>query len=145
MLRARRHARAGSSSTGGGGGGGGSAVRHSLSKADLAQVVAATSGYSASDLTALCREAALGPVRELGAAIASVSLDRIRPLRLDDFADALQVRQLVVVGVCVRGTVARVAACVARVLTSAVAQRFALDHCRAGHPAQPECGAAQGV
>jgi spastin len=66
-------------------------VRHSLSKRDLQQIVAATEDYSASDLAALCREAALGPVRELGAGIASVSVDRIRPLQLKDFAAALQV------------------------------------------------------
>lgn len=51
----------------------------------------ATDGYSASDLTALCREAALGPVRELGPAIASVRADRIRPICLGDFSAALQV------------------------------------------------------
>jgi SpoVK/Ycf46/Vps4 family AAA+-type ATPase len=69
----------------------GSSVRHSLSKQDLGRIVRSTAGYSASDLTALCREAALGPVRELGAAIASASLDSIRPLKLSDFSDALQV------------------------------------------------------
>ena len=67
-------------------------MRHSLSRGDLGRIVRDTSGYSASDLTALCREAALGPVRELGAAIASASLDSIRPVRLADFSDALQVR-----------------------------------------------------
>lgn len=36
------------------------------------------------------REAALGPVRELGAAVASVRADRIRPIALRDFSDALQ-------------------------------------------------------
>jgi len=53
--------------------------------------VESTTNYSASDLTALCREAALGPVRELGAAIANISVDRIRPVKISDFADALQV------------------------------------------------------
>jgi spastin len=69
----------------------GSSVRHSLAKDQLLRIVRGTSGYSASDLTALCREAALGPVRELGAAIANVSIDSIRPVRLSDFSDALQV------------------------------------------------------
>jgi len=74
-------------------------LRHLLSKEpscgvtpqDVGKIVRATDGYSASDLTALCREAALGPVRELGAAIASVRADRIRGIRLADFSDALQV------------------------------------------------------
>ena len=52
----------------------------------------ATDGYSASDLTALCREAALGPVRELGAAIANIKVERIRPIQLKDFENALQVK-----------------------------------------------------
>uniref|UniRef100_A0A383W3F4 microtubule-severing ATPase n=1 Tax=Tetradesmus obliquus TaxID=3088 RepID=A0A383W3F4_TETOB len=68
-----------------------SGVQHALSRRDLDRIVASTEGYSASDLTALCREAALGPVRELGAAIANVAVDKIRPVRLQDFADALQV------------------------------------------------------
>jgi spastin len=74
-----------------GGGSKPSGVRHALSRRDLERIVASTEGYSASDLTALCREAALGPVRELGAAIASVPVDKIRPLCLQDFAEALQV------------------------------------------------------
>ncbi|KAI8472443.1 MAG: AAA-domain-containing protein [Monoraphidium minutum] len=62
-----------------------------ISASDVSKVVRATEGYSASDLTALCREAALGPVRELGPAIRSVAAERIRPIRLADFSDALQV------------------------------------------------------
>lgn len=69
----------------------GSSVRYSLSERDLKRIVESTTNYSASDLTALCREAALGPVRELGAAIANINVDRIRPVKLSDFADALQV------------------------------------------------------
>jgi spastin len=67
------------------------AAAANISEADITRIVRATDGYSASDLTALCREAALGPVRELGPAIASVRADRIRGLRLGDFSDALQV------------------------------------------------------
>lgn len=62
-----------------------------LSNSDISKVVRATDGYSASDLTALCKEAAMGPVRELGAAIAKVRLETIRPIKLHDFAAALQV------------------------------------------------------
>jgi spastin len=58
----------------------------------VAKLVKATEGYSASDITALCREAALGPIRELGPAIASVKADAIRAMQLNDFYSALQVR-----------------------------------------------------
>lgn len=47
--------------------------------------------YSASDLTALCKEAAMLPLRELGPAISSVPADRVRPLQLSDFDAALKV------------------------------------------------------
>jgi spastin len=88
-----------SSSSGGGmsNGGGGNYNSNSsggmsaLSAADIERVVRATDGYSASDLTALCREAALGPVRELGPAIATARADKIRPVRLADFSAALAV------------------------------------------------------
>jgi SpoVK/Ycf46/Vps4 family AAA+-type ATPase len=58
---------------------------------DIEKVVRATDLYSASDLTALCKEAAMGPVRELGAAIAGVSADSLRPIQLADFSAAIRV------------------------------------------------------
>jgi len=36
-------------------------------------------------LTALCRDAALGPIRELGAEICDVELDHVRAITPDDF------------------------------------------------------------
>lgn len=50
-----------------------------LSDKELACVVRATEGYSASDLAALCKEAAMAPVRELGARIAHVAANQVRP------------------------------------------------------------------
>ena len=64
---------------------------------ELGSLLERTSGYSGSDLAALCREAALGPIRELGARVADVRPDEIRPIMLRDFLDALrQVRASVV-------------------------------------------------
>lgn len=63
-----------------------------LDKRDLRSLANATEGYSASDITALCKEAAMGPIREVPAdRLSSVSLKDIRPITLTDFGDALQV------------------------------------------------------
>lgn len=62
-----------------------------LPSKELDQLVRATDNYSGSDMAALCREAAMEPIRELGPAVASVSVDRIRAINLQDFGKALQV------------------------------------------------------
>ncbi|KAG1655073.1 hypothetical protein FOA52_009025 [Chlamydomonas sp. UWO 241] len=62
-----------------------------LAPEDLDKVVRATKGFSASDLTALCKEAAMGPIRELGPAIAKVQASSIRSIALADFGAALGV------------------------------------------------------
>jgi spastin len=89
--------------SGGGGGGGGSSFfggssRSSsssgaarLSSSDLQRVVAATDGYSASDLTALVKEAAMAPLRELSSSVlVRVRPEEVRALRLADFSAALR-------------------------------------------------------
>jgi len=48
-----------------------------------------TEGYSASDLTALCKEAALVAIRELGSSIIDVKGSDVRPIILNDFKCAL--------------------------------------------------------
>eukprot|EP00884_Botryococcus_braunii_P016998 jgi/Botrbrau1/3982/Bobra.0365s0054.1 len=57
----------------------------SISQADLERLVQCTQGYSASDLAALCREAAMVPIRELGSRVSVVPADQIRKIRLKDF------------------------------------------------------------
>jgi len=62
-----------------------------LSRADTAQLVAATEGYSGSDLAALCKEAAMVPLRELGAALEKAPSSKVRVLRFSDFAASMRV------------------------------------------------------
>lgn len=58
---------------------------HSLAEADFDGVVGLSKGYSGSDMYALCAEAALGPVRDLGEAIGSIDASCVRPISLADF------------------------------------------------------------
>lgn len=58
---------------------------------DLEKLVRETEGYSGSDLQALCEEAAMMPIRELGANILTVKANQVRPLRYEDFQKALAV------------------------------------------------------
>lgn len=63
----------------------------SLPGGDLEKLVRETEGYSGSDLQALCEEAAMMPIRELGANILTVKANQVRPLRYEDFQKALAV------------------------------------------------------
>uniref|UniRef100_A0A7S0RL08 microtubule-severing ATPase n=1 Tax=Chlamydomonas leiostraca TaxID=1034604 RepID=A0A7S0RL08_9CHLO len=68
------------------------AAPHRLAAADTAALVRATEGFSASDLTALCKEAAMGPIREVPPAqLARLPSSALRPINLKDFATALTV------------------------------------------------------
>ncbi|KAG2499592.1 hypothetical protein HYH03_002533 [Edaphochlamys debaryana] len=65
---------------------------HCLRRSDLDTIVRLTAGYSASDLAALCKEAAMAPLRELPPArLASVAPSELRPLAGRDFAAAIEV------------------------------------------------------
>ncbi|KAJ7951013.1 spastin [Quillaja saponaria] len=63
----------------------------SLPSRDLERLVKETEGYSGSDLQALCEEAAMMPIRELGANILTVKANQVRALRYDDFQKAMAV------------------------------------------------------
>ncbi|KAF4393026.1 hypothetical protein G4B88_012021 [Cannabis sativa] len=63
----------------------------SLPSGDLERLAKETEGYSGSDLQALCEEAALMPIRELGENILTVKANQVRPLRFDDFRKAMSV------------------------------------------------------
>ncbi|CAA7050727.1 unnamed protein product [Microthlaspi erraticum] len=64
---------------------------HSLSGGDIDNIVRETEGYSGSDLQALCEEAAMMPIRELGANILTIQANKVRPLRYDDFRRSMAV------------------------------------------------------
>ncbi|ONK54914.1 uncharacterized protein A4U43_UnF9730 [Asparagus officinalis] len=64
----------------------------SLPGRDLERLVKETEGYSGSDLQALCEEAAMMPIRELGPKhILTVKPNQLRPLRYEDFKNAMVV------------------------------------------------------
>ncbi|KAG5538523.1 hypothetical protein RHGRI_019188 [Rhododendron griersonianum] len=58
---------------------------------DLERLVESTEGYSGSDLQALCEEAAMMPIRELGSNILTIKANQVRPLRYEDFQKATTV------------------------------------------------------
>ncbi|XP_078161953.1 AAA-type ATPase family protein isoform X2 [Carex rostrata] len=65
---------------------------NSLSGSDMDRLVAETDGYSGSDLRALCEEAAMMPLRELGAHnILKIKANQLRPLKYEDFKKAMLV------------------------------------------------------
>ena len=62
-----------------------------LSARDVGRIVAATEGFSGSDLHHLCKEAALGPIRELDAnTLKHAQAADIRTLELKDFESSLR-------------------------------------------------------
>ncbi|KAJ3141836.1 hypothetical protein HDU90_006185 [Geranomyces variabilis] len=66
--------------------------KHGLSRPDIAQLLRLTEGYSGSDITALAREASLGPIRDLGPKkLLSVAADAVRQIHLRDFVAALKI------------------------------------------------------
>lgn len=62
-----------------------------LSEREMRQISSLTEGYSASDLTELAKDAALGPIRELDPNIVKdVDETSVRKVNLNDFVDSLQ-------------------------------------------------------
>jgi fidgetin-like protein 1 len=72
---------------------------HDLTDPMFGSVVNMTRGYSGSDIYALCAEASLGPVRDLGSSIGTIDAANVRPISLVDFeAAATSVRASVAEG-----------------------------------------------
>ncbi|KAK0371691.1 ATPase [Colletotrichum costaricense] len=63
--------------------------KHVLSDADIEKLVLLTDGFSGSDVTALAKDAAMGPLRSLGEALLHMTMDEIRPISLADFEASL--------------------------------------------------------
>ncbi|KAM9477142.1 fidgetin-like protein 1 isoform 1-T2 [Clarias gariepinus] len=58
---------------------------------ELEKVVSSTEGFSGADMTQLCREAALGPIRSIQLSdIATITPEQVRPILYCDFQEALK-------------------------------------------------------
>ncbi|XP_051280984.1 fidgetin-like protein 1 [Dicentrarchus labrax] len=65
--------------------------KNQLREQELDSVVTATEGFSGADMTQLCREAALGPIRSIQLSdIATITADQVRPILYCDFQEALK-------------------------------------------------------
>ena len=65
--------------------------RNELAEQDFRKIVARTALYSASDLTQVCKDAAMGPLRDLGAAVLDMhSGAELPPVELKHFLDSLK-------------------------------------------------------
>lgn len=64
--------------------------KHTLSETDISELLDLTDGFSGSDITSLAKDAAMGPLRELGDKLLFTSRDHIRPINLDDFKNSMK-------------------------------------------------------
>ncbi|KAM9344713.1 fidgetin-like protein 1 [Symphorus nematophorus] len=65
--------------------------KNQLGEKELESVITATEGFSGADMTQLCREAALGPIRSIQLSdIATITADQVRPILYSDFQEALK-------------------------------------------------------
>jgi len=63
---------------------------HALRPADIREIAEATEGFSGSDLTQLCQDASMGPIRELGMNVRHVPTSQIRLVNIQDFRASLR-------------------------------------------------------
>lgn len=65
--------------------------KNNLKEDELENIVSGAEGFSGADMTQLCREAALGPIRSICLSdIATISADQVRPIIYADFQEALK-------------------------------------------------------
>lgn len=65
------------------------AQKHNLNDKDLQVLVRLTDNYSGSDITALAKDAAMGPLRSLGEKLLHMKPEEIRGITMDDFEASL--------------------------------------------------------
>ncbi|RPA98803.1 AAA-domain-containing protein [Choiromyces venosus 120613-1] len=63
---------------------------HHLDEGDMERLIELTAGFSGSDITALAKDAAMGPLRSLGEALLQMRMDDIRPITFEDFEASLK-------------------------------------------------------
>lgn len=63
---------------------------HTLSEADLVELELLTEGFSGSDITALAKDLAMGPLRLLGDKLLMTPTEQIRPINIEDFRQSLK-------------------------------------------------------
>ena len=64
--------------------------RCKLTQTDYETIVGKTNGYSCSDITLLCKDAAMGPIRDLGAQILEMQANEMPKISIKHFKDSLK-------------------------------------------------------
>lgn len=64
--------------------------KHNMSDDDFQELLKLTEGYSGSDITSLAKDAAMGPLRELGDKLLETTRESIRSIELIDFKNSLE-------------------------------------------------------
>lgn len=64
--------------------------KHALTPEDIDVLVEKTEGYSGSDVTALAKDAAMGPLRALGEDLLTTDPDQIRSMNISDFEESMK-------------------------------------------------------
>lgn len=63
--------------------------KNTLSESDYKSLIDLTKGFSGSDITALAKDSAMGPLRSLGEKLLLTPTEHIRPINIDDFINSL--------------------------------------------------------
>jgi adenosinetriphosphatase len=64
--------------------------KNTLSEEDYTKLIKLTDGFSGSDITALAKDSAMGPLRSLGDKLLLTPTEQIRPINIEDFEASLK-------------------------------------------------------